>query len=143
MATRKAKAQWKGNLIDGRGIVEVESGLFKSPYTFQARFGDEKGTNPEELIGAAHAACYSMAFSSLLEQKGYKPAMISTEANVQIDKVGDGFKITRILLVTRGIVPEIDEETFLKYANEAKTGCPVSQALAATPIALDAALEKS
>ena len=142
MAVRKAKAQWEGNLVDGKGTVEVESGLFKSPYSFQTRFGDEKGTNPEELIGAAHASCYSMALSFMLEQKGYKPASISTEANVHIDKIGDGFKITKILLVTRGIVPEIDEETFLKHAKEAKTGCPVSQALAAIPIELDASLEK-
>jgi peroxiredoxin, OsmC subfamily len=142
MAVRKAKAVWEGNLVNGKGTVEVESGLFKSPYSFQTRFGDEKGTNPEELIGAAHASCYSMALSFMLEQKGYKPVRISTEANVHIDKVGDGFKITKILLITRGEVPEIDEETFLKYANEAKAGCPVSQALAATPIELDASLVK-
>ena len=142
MAVRKAKAVWEGNLVNGKGTVEVESGLFKSPYSFQTRFGDEKGTNPEELIGAAHASCYSMALSFMLEQKGYKPVRISTEANVHIDKVGDGFKITKILLITRGKVPEIDEETFLKYANEAKAGCPVSQALAATPIELDASLVK-
>ena len=140
MAVRKAKAVWEGNLVNGKGTVEVESGLFKSPYSFQTRFGDEKGTNPEELIGAAHASCYSMALSFMLEQKGFKPVRISTEANVHIDKVGDGFKITKILLVVRGEVPEIGEETFLKYANEAKLGCPVSQALAATPIELDASL---
>lgn len=142
MAIRKAKAAWEGNLIDGKGTVEVESGLFKSQYSFQTRFGDEKGTNPEELIGAAHASCYSMALSFMLEQKGFKPVRISTEANVHIDKVGDGFKITKILLVVSGEVPEIDEETFLKYANEAKVGCPVSQALASTPIELDASLVK-
>jgi lipoyl-dependent peroxiredoxin len=142
MAVRKAKAQWKGNLVDGKGTVEVESGLFKSPYSFQTRFGDEKGTNPEELIGAAHASCYSMALSSILEQKGYKTVSISTEANVHIDKIGDGFKITKIILVVRGMVPEMDEQTFLKYAKEAKAGCPVSQALAATPIELDASLGK-
>ena len=142
MAVRKAKAVWEGNLVNGKGTVEVESGLFKSPYSFQTRFGDEKGTNPEELIGAAHASCYSMALSFILEQKGCKPIRISTEANVHVDKVGDGFKITKILLITRGKVPEIDEETFLKYANEAKAGCPVSQALAATPIELDASLVK-
>ena len=140
MAVRKAKAAWEGTLKDGKGNVEVESGLFKGSYSFQTRFGDGKGTNPEELIGAAHAACYSMALSYMLEQNGFKPVKISTEANVNINMVGDGFKITKILLVTRGEVPEIDEKTFLKYANEAKVGCPVSQALAATPIELDAAL---
>ena len=140
MAVRKAKAVWEGSLINGAGKVEVESGLFKSPYSFNTRFGDKKGTNPEELIGAAHAACYSMALSFMLEQNGFTPERISTEANVSIDKVTDGFKITKILLVTRGEVPGIDEKTFLKFAGEAKVGCPVSQALAAIAIELDAAL---
>jgi lipoyl-dependent peroxiredoxin len=140
MAVRKARASWEGKLIDGVGSVEVESGLFQGSYSFQTRFGDERGTNPEELLGAAHAACYSMALSFMLEQNGFEPARISTEAFVHIDKVGDGFKITKILLETRGEVPGIDEKTFLKYANDAKIGCPVSQALAATPIELDAAL---
>jgi len=140
MAVRKAKAAWEGSLIQGSGTVEVESGLFKSPYAFNTRFGDKKGTNPEELIGAAHSACYSMALSFMLEQNGFMPERISTEANVSIDKAGDGFKITKILLITRGEVPGIDTETFLKIAGDAKTGCPVSQALAATPIELDAAL---
>jgi osmotically inducible protein OsmC len=140
MAVRKAKAVWEGNLIDGKGTVEVESGLFKGLYSFQSRFAEGKGTNPEELIGAAHTACYSMALSSMLGQKGYKPVKISTEANVNIEKVGEGFSITKILLITRGEVPDIDEKTFLKIANEAKVGCPVSKALAATPIELEATL---
>jgi lipoyl-dependent peroxiredoxin len=140
LAVRKAKAVWEGSLINGAGKVEVESGLFKSPYSFNTRFGDKKGTNPEELLGAAHAACYSMALSSMLEQNGFTPERISTEANVSIDKVIDGFKITKILLVTRGEVPGIDETTFLKFAGEAKISCPVSQALAATVIELDATL---
>jgi osmotically inducible protein OsmC len=140
MPVRKANAVWEGNLINGKGTVEVESGLFKGQYSFLTRFKDEKGTNPEELLGAAHAACYSMAFSSMLGEKGYKPVKISTEANVSIEKVGDSFAITKILLVTRGEVPDIDKETFLKIANEAKVGCPVSKALAATPIELEAIL---
>ncbi len=140
MAVKKGKAVWEGKLVEGQGTVEVESGLFKSPYSFLTRFGDEKGTNPEELIGAAHAACYSMAFAFILEQKGFTPIRISTEANVHIDKVSEGFKITKILLVTKGEVPQIEEETFLQYAQEAKTNCPVSQALSATPIFLEAAL---
>jgi len=142
MAIRKANAVWEGSLLKGKGTVEVESGLFKAPYSFNTRFGEEKGTNPEELVGAAHAACYSMALSFMLEQNGFTPDKVSTEANVSIDKVGDGFKVTKIMLITRGKVPGIDEATFLKYANEAKTGCPISQALAATPIELDAALVK-
>jgi len=138
MPVRKASAIWEGNLIKGKGTVEVESGLFKGSYSFLTRFENEKGTNPEELLGAAHAACFSMAFSSMLGEKGYKPVKISTEANVSIEKVGDGFAITKILLVTRGEVPDIDKETFLKIANEAKVGCPVSKALAATNIELEA-----
>ena len=140
MPVRKASATWEGNLFKGKGTVEVESGLFKGSYSFLTRFEDEKGTNPEELLGAAHAACYSMAFSSMLGEKGYKPVKISTEANVSIEKVGDGFAITKILLVTRGEVPDIDKETFSKIANEAKVGCPVSKALAATNIELEAIL---
>ena len=138
MPVRKASAIWEGNLIKGKGTVEVESGLFKGSYSFLTRFENEKGTNPEELLGAAHAACFSMAFSSMLGEKGYKPVKISTEANVSIEKVGDGFAITKILLITRGKVPDIDKETFLKIANEAKVGCPVSKALAATNIELEA-----
>ena len=140
MPVRKASATWEGNLFKGKGTVEVESGLFKGSYSFLTRFENEKGTNPEELLGAAHAACYSMAFSSMLGEKGYKPVKISTEANVSIEKVGDGFAITKILLVTRGEVPDIDKETFSKIANEAKVGCPVSKALAATNIELEAIL---
>ena len=140
MAVRKAQAEWRGSLVEGRGNVEVESGIFKSSYSFQTRFGEEKGTNPEELIGAAHAACYSMALSFILEQNKFKPVKISTEASVHIDKVGEGFKITKIFLDVKGEVPGIEIKEFIKYANEAKTGCPVSQALAATPIEMKAEL---
>ena len=140
MPVRKANAVWEGNLFKGKGTVEVESGLFKGSYSFLTRFEDGKGTNPEELLGASHAACYSMAFSSMLGEKGYKPVRIYTEANVSIEKVGDGFAITKILLITRGEVPDIDKETFLKIANEAKVGCPVSKALASVNIELEATL---
>ena len=140
MPVRKANAIWEGNLIDGKGTVEVESGLFKGSYSFLTRFENEKGTNPEELIGAAHAACYSMALSSTLGKKGFKPVKISTEANVYIEKIGDDFSITKILLKTQGEVPNMDKEAFLKIANEAKIGCPVSRALAATNIELQAIL---
>jgi lipoyl-dependent peroxiredoxin len=140
MPVRKANAVWEGNLFKGKGTVEVESGLFKGSYSFLTRFEDEKGTNPEELLGASHAACYSMAFSAMLAEKGFKPDRISTQANVSIEKVGDGFVITKILLITQGEVPDIDKETFLKIANEAKVGCPVSKALAAINIQLEAIL---
>jgi len=140
MVVRKASAVWEGNVVEGMGVVEVESGLFKGFYSFLSRFAEGKGTNPEELLGAAHAACYSMALSSLLGKKGYKPVKISTEANVHIEKIGENFSITKILLITRGEVSGIDEKIFLELANEAKISCPVSKALAATNIELDAAL---
>ena len=140
MAIRKAGAVWEGKLVEGKGTVEVESGLFKAPYSFQTRFADEKGTNPEELIGAAHSACFSMALSLMLEQNGFNPVRIKTDADVHIDKVADGFKITKIKLTTRGEVEGIDKKTFLNIAGQAKAGCPVSQALASTPIELDAEL---
>lgn len=140
MPVRKANAVWEGNLTRGKGTVEVESGLFKGLYSFTSRFEEGKGTNPEELLGAAHAACYSMALSFMLEQKGYKPVKISTESNVNIEKVGKDFSISKILLVTKGEVPDIDKENFIKIANEAKIGCPVSRALAATAIELEATL---
>ncbi|MEI7615439.1 MAG: OsmC family protein [Actinomycetota bacterium] len=140
MPVRKASAVWEGNLFKGIGTVEVESGLFKAPYSFLTRFENEKGTNPEELLGAAHAACFSMAFSAMLAHNGYNPVKISTEANVSIEKVGDDFAITKIILVANGEVPGIDKETFLKIASEAKAGCPVSKALAATAIELVATL---
>ncbi len=140
MPVRKANAVWEGNLIDGKGTVEVESGLFKGLYSFLTRFKEEKGTNPEELLGAAHAACYSMAFSSMLGEKGYKPVKISTEANVSIEKIGGDYSITKILLTTRGEVPGLDKETFTKIANDAKVGCPVSKALATITIELEAIL---
>jgi lipoyl-dependent peroxiredoxin len=140
MPVREAKAAWEGNLIDGKGMVEVESGLFKGSYSFLTRFGDARGTNPEELLGAAHASCYSMFLSSILGKRGFKPVNIATEAKVTIEKDRDSFSITKIMLITRGQVPGIDEKTFLDAANEAKIGCPVSKALAATHIELDAAL---
>ncbi len=140
MPVRKANAIWEGDLINGKGTVEVESGLFKGLYSFLTRFKEGVGTNPEELLGAAHASCYSMAFSSMLGEKGYKPVKISTESNVHIEKVDSDFTITKILLVTRGEVPDIDKKTFQKIANEAKVGCPVSKALAATTIELEATL---
>ncbi|MHB1347232.1 MAG: OsmC family protein [Candidatus Humimicrobiaceae bacterium] len=141
MAVRKAKAVWEGNLLNGKGTVEVESGLFKGSYSFLSRFEEGKGTNPEELLGAAHAACYSMALSSLLEKNGFKPVKISTQSSVHIEKTDGGFSITKIILNTQGKVPGIDEKTFIGFAGEAKISCPVSKALASTNIELIAALE--
>lgn len=141
MSERKANAVWNGTLKDGNGIIGVESGFFKdAPYTFKSRFEQGDGTNPEELIGAAHAGCFSMALSGMLEENGYKPQKISTEATVRIEKVGDGFEITNINLSTEVKVSGINEKELNKIADEAKSNCPVSKALAATSIELDAKL---
>jgi osmotically inducible protein OsmC len=139
MAIRRANAEWKGNLREGQGTIALESGAFKGPYSFRTRFeGAKEGTNPEELIGGAHAACFSMALGAALTQSGHPPTRIATEAAVHIDKVGDGFKITKIELKTEGQVPGIDEATFKATAQKAKESCPVSRALTGTEITLDA-----
>jgi osmotically inducible protein OsmC len=113
---------------------------WEGPYSFASRFEQGQGTNPEELIAAAHAGCFSMAFSAVLEGAGYKPNRVHTSAQVSVEKVGDGFTITKSHLITEGEVPGIDEEAFLKHANEAKAGCPVSRALAGVEITIEAKL---
>jgi osmotically inducible protein OsmC len=140
MAQRTAEAAWQGTLKSGAGTVALGSGNFEGRYSFSSRFESGPGTNPEELIGAAHAACFSMALADNLEQAGYSPESINTTAKVTIEKARDGFSITRIDLDTQGTVPDIDEESFLEQAEIAKRTCPVSRALAATPIHLIARL---
>lgn len=140
MPVRKANAKWMGDLMKGEGHMEFGSGAFEGKYSFGSRFEESKGTNPEELIGAAHAGCFSMAFSAVLAKAGFKPEKVETAAKVHLDKVGDGFTITKVVLSTVGTVPDIDEATFLKHANEAKAGCPVSRALTGVEIVLDAKL---
>lgn len=140
MPIRKANAEWNGDLIKGKGTVALGSGAFKGNYSFGSRFESGIGTNPEELIGAAHAGCFSMAFSAILGNAGFTPTSIKTEAKVHIDKIGDGFTITKIELEIIGTVPGIDAATFEKHANEAKAGCPVSRALTGTQITLVAKL---
>lgn len=142
MPTREAQATWEGGLKDGKGTVKVASGLFQGSYSFGTRFENAPGTNPEELLGAAHAACYSMALSAGLGKNGFAPKSVHTVARVTVEKVGEGFKITGIHLQCDAQVPDIDEQTFQKHAEGAKKGCPVSQALAATPIELQAKLVK-
>jgi len=143
MLTRHAEGIWNGDLPTGKGTITTQSGVLdKKPYSFKTRFENEKGTNPEELIAAAHAACFSMALSHMLASAGHKPTQVQTKADVTLDKVGEGFKITKILLTTTATVPGIDDKTFQETANKAKTGCPISQALAATPIELNATLTK-
>lgn len=140
MITRTASAMWEGNLVKGKGELRLGSGAFEGAYSFTSRFEDGIGTNPEELIGAAHASCFSMALSHMLAEAGFVPTRVATKAAVKMDKVGDGFKIVRIDLTTEAAVPGIDRTTFLTHAQAAKAGCPVSQALASVEITLTAHL---
>ena len=137
---RTSKAQWNGSLKDGKGTVSLGSGAYDGQYSFSSRFESGTGTNPEELLGAAHAACFSMALSAGLGGAGFKPQRVSTTAKVTVEKVGEGFKITRIQLNTEASVPNIDPGKFQEIAKATKTGCPVSQALASVPTELDAKL---
>jgi osmotically inducible protein OsmC len=142
MPTRFASAIWEGDLVHGKGQVKSDSGAVNVAYNFSNRFENAPGTNPEELLGAAHAGCFSMALSHMLASGGHVPTRVATKAAVTVDKVGEGFKITKIVLTCDAVVPGIDEKTFLETANKAKAGCPVSQALAAVPIELKATLGK-
>jgi osmotically inducible protein OsmC len=141
MPVRNAQAVWEGDLKSGKGNMKLGSGAYQGAYSFGTRFEESPGTNPEELIGAAHAGCFSMALSAMLAKAGFAPQRIQTTAKVHLEKVGEGFKITRIVLDTAARVADIDESTFRQHAENAKKGCPVSQALAATEIQLQARLE--
>ncbi|MGH7525693.1 MAG: OsmC family peroxiredoxin [Gemmatimonadales bacterium] len=129
MSTSTSSAVWEGGLKSGRGHFAAGSGAFQGDYSFPTRFEGAKGTNPEELLAAAHAACLSMAISAGLEKAGKPPTRISTKASCTIDRVGDGFKITRMRLEVRGEVPGLDQAGFTKAAEAAKEGCPISGAL--------------
>lgn len=140
MALRKSNAEWKGGLKSGKGNMALGSGAYKGAYSFQSRFEEGDGTNPEELIAAAHAGCYSMALSGALEGAGFSPESVKTEAQVSLTKSDGGFSISKIKLVTQAKIPEISQEDFEKHAQGAKENCPVSKALAAVDIELDAKL---
>ncbi|MGH8983158.1 MAG: OsmC family protein [Acidimicrobiia bacterium] len=140
MAIRTADAQWEGSLQDGNGTMRLGSGAFEGRYSFASRFEDGPGTNPEELIGAAHAGCFSMALSGALSRAGHPPTRIQTAARVHIERGDDGFAITRIELDTEAAVPGLDEPAFREQAETAKATCPVSKALAGTEISLEAKL---
>lgn len=141
MATRNGTAEWRGDLKDGSGSVSVASGLFEGQYSFKTRFEDEPGTNPEELIAAAHAACFSMALSNILAGDGHRPESVKTTAKVHLRQVDGNPTISQIDLVTEGRVPGIDQAGFREYAEKAKAGCPVSRALGGVgEITLDATL---
>ena len=137
---RKASAIWQGGLKDGKGVVSTESGVLKNTnYSFHTRFEDGVGTNPEELIAAAHAGCFSMALSAELEKAGFKAEKIETEAILNFEKKEEGFTVTRILLDTSAKVPGISKRDFEQIAGNAKIGCPISRLLKAD-IVLDAKL---
>jgi len=143
---RTAQAVWSGALTDGKGAISLQSGALKdSPYSFKARFEDESGksaTNPEELIAAAHASCFTMQLLHFLAEAGHPAAKLTTEAAVHIGPVdGGGQAISKSVLTLRGNVPGMDEAQFIELANTAKAGCPVSKALGAIEITLDAKLE--
>jgi osmotically inducible protein OsmC len=140
MPTRTAEAEWKGTLREGEGNVSLGSGAFSGAYSFRSRFEEGTGTNPEELIGAAHAGCFSMALAGGLDRAGHAPESIHTVARVSIEAQNGGFAITRSSLETEARVPGIDESEFKQLADEAKAGCPVSKALAGVQIELDARL---
>ncbi|HEX2254595.1 MAG TPA: OsmC family protein [Thermoanaerobaculia bacterium] len=140
MPTRRAEATWNGTLKDGSGEMALGSGAYRGRYSFGSRFEQEPGSNPEELIAAAHAGCFSMALSAGLTKAGHTPESVHTEARVHLEKQAEGFAIARIDLATEGRVPGIDEATFREHAEGAKQGCPVSKALAAVEIRLEAKL---
>ncbi len=138
MLIRTGNAVWEGNLPQGKGTVKF--GGFEGAYSFTSRFENGKGTNPEEMIAAAHAGCYSMALSHGLATAGFTPKNVTTTAKVYLDKLPEGFKITLIELDTVANVPGIDNKKFMEIAEATKKGCPVSQALAAVEIKLNAKL---
>ncbi|MFT0548809.1 OsmC family protein [Allopusillimonas ginsengisoli] len=138
--SKKASAEWKGGIKDGGGTISTETGVLKdAPYGFKSRFEDGKGTNPEELIAAAHAGCFSMAFSLMLGEAGFTPDRIATKAAVTIEKKEGGVEITASHLTVEASVPGLDEAQFQKIAGQAKSGCPVSKVLNAN-ITMDAKL---
>jgi osmotically inducible protein OsmC len=137
---RKAEAEWNGSLVEGKGRLKTGSGAVDGAYDFKSRFESGPSTNPEELIAAAHAGCFSMALSHILAGAGHPPARVHTNAKVHLEKQGEGFAITKIELDTEASVPGLSAADFQKHANAAKSGCPVSKALSATPITLTAKL---
>lgn len=142
MPIRHSEGIWEGTLKTGQGKMRIGDSGFEVDYSFQSRFENSVGTNPEELLGAAHAGCFSMALSLFIAEEGFTHNSIKTRASVHLDKTESGFAISRIELDTTADVPGMDEKTFLKQAKEAKDNCPVSRALAGVDIALEAKLER-
>ena len=139
--TRTAQASWQGDLGEGGGRIGLGSGVYEGPFTLRARVEDvENSTNPEELIGAAEAGCFTMSLANLLSEAGHPPADLRTTARVRLEQLETGFAITNIALETEGQVPGVDAETFARLAQQAKDTCPVSRALVGTEITLEARL---
>lgn len=142
MPVRKGSAQWSGNLMEGKGVLSTETGVLKdTPYDAKSRFESGKSTNPEEILGAAHAGCFSMALANSLAKAGFKVNSIKTEDAVHIEKLQEGFTITRIDISTEAEVEGIDDETFQKHAADTKKACPVSKALKSVEMTLEAKLK--
>jgi osmotically inducible protein OsmC len=141
MPLRKAQAAWKGGLKDGEGVMDIANE--SCPFSAESRFGDGQGSNPEEMLGAAHAGCFSMALTHALEESGYKPEGVETGAEVDINPEGAGFKIGSIKLTTNAKVDGIEDDEFQKIAEQAKNDCPVSKALQGVNISLEAKLATS
>lgn len=133
MATRNGSAEWKGDLKGGSGTVRVGDGVFEGAYSFSSRFEEGEGTNPEELIAAAHASCFAMALSNIMAEDGHPPDSVRAEAKVELRNVDGAPTLARIDLEVEGSVPDIDTDAFRSYAEKAKDGCPVSRALASVP----------
>jgi osmotically inducible protein OsmC len=140
MPARSSTAVWEGDIMQGHGTMKIGSGAWEGPYSFKSRFEDGKGTNPEELIAAAHAGCYSMALSGALTKAGTPPTRVETTAKVGLEKTDAGFRIPNIHLETKATVPNIDNAKFQEIAEQAKKNCPVSKVLAGAEITLTATL---
>jgi osmotically inducible protein OsmC len=143
MPVRHSEAMWEGTLKDGKGRMRIGESGFEIDYSFHSRFSDAMGANPEELIGAAHAGCFSMALSLLIGEAGFATSAIRTGAAVHLDKTEKGFAISKIQLDVSARIPGMGDAQFIKLAEEAKANCPVSKALAGLDIRLDASLENS
>jgi lipoyl-dependent peroxiredoxin len=143
MPARKADAQWEGSLQEGKGTMRLGGGAYEGPYTFKSRFEEGTGTNPEELIAAAHAGCFSMALSGALGRNGHEPERVHTTASVHLNKTDAGFRVQRIDLVTEATVPGLDDAAFQEIAKGAKENCPISVLLSSVEITLDATLTSS
>jgi osmotically inducible protein OsmC len=133
MTARNGSAEWRGNLESGSGTVTVGNGVFEGAYSYASRFAEGEGTNPEQLIAAAHAACFTMALSNILSTAGHAPESVRTNARVQLRNIDGAPTLTRIDLETEGNVPGVDQQQFQGYADQAKATCPVSRALAGIP----------